>query len=303
MAAPRAADCRSKRDLSGIFRRYQWPKGSATCDALWQGGGMDEALALLRLQIDWGADEAIEDAPPDRTRVAGGARAVRPPAAVPLAAAPVGVAGRAEQAAAACVDLLSLRDALAGFDGLELRHTAGQFVFGDGPETARLMIAVEAPSAEDDEAGTPLAGGRGRLLEAMLRSIGLRRDEVRVACLLPWRPPGGRPPSPVEIGACAPFLRAHLRLLPSVAAVAMMGGTVAKTLGGAEGRGWRGRWFEVDAGEGAAGERGAGERGRLPGLAMSPLEVIAAEGKARAAAWTDLLSLRRRLEGVVFTPP
>ena len=30
-----------------------------------------DALALLRLQIEWGADEALEDAPVDRLRAPG----------------------------------------------------------------------------------------------------------------------------------------------------------------------------------------------------------------------------------------
>ena len=252
---------------------------------------MDEALALLRLQLEWGADEAIEDGLPDRSPRRAAARAPVLPAAAPVAPVAGGMAGRAEATAASCADLESLRAALAGFEGMSLRDTAGQMVFGDGPASARVMFVVEAPSADDDEHGRPLSGARGALFEAMLRSIGLAREEVRVGCLIPWRPPGGRPPSPLEVGACAPFLRAHLRLLPSLELLVTMGGTVARTLGGAEGRGWRGRFFEVPV---------AG-RAALPGLAMAGLDTIAADGKAKAAAWADLLSLRRRLDGGLVT--
>ena len=251
---------------------------------------MTEALELLRLQVEWGADEALDHVPPDRLQRKPSPRA---PVTAPvlMAASGGGVASRAEVVAGSCGDLAGLRDALLAFEGIELKQTAGQLVLGDGPEDARLVFVIEAPSAEDDAEGRPLSGARGEFFQAMLRSIGLAREEVRVACLLPWRPPGGRPPSTVELGACAPFLRAQLRLMRSLRFAVLMGATPARVLGGAEGRGWRGRWFEV-AVEG---------RMPLPGLAMAAIDEIAGEAKAKAAAWADLLALKRRLDGAPIT--
>ena len=83
-----------------------------------------DALAALRLQIEWGADEALEDAPVDRLRAA-----PPPPAPLPqgegerhVVAAPPAVARataveRALQCAGAAGTLDELRAAIAAFDG------------------------------------------------------------------------------------------------------------------------------------------------------------------------------------------
>ena len=53
----------------------------------------------------------------------------------------------------------------------------------------------------------------GQLLDRMLASIGLDRSHVLITNLIPWRPPGGRPPTEAEIAMCLPFLHRHLALL------------------------------------------------------------------------------------------
>ena len=104
-----------------------------------------DALALLSLQIEWGADEALDDAPVDRLRAVAperpaaspsigltpatqaSATLARPmaPATSPTPAAPAGTAAeRALAAAGAALDLDALRAAIAAFDGCVLRDTA-----------------------------------------------------------------------------------------------------------------------------------------------------------------------------------
>ncbi len=244
---------------------------------------MDDALLLLRLQLEWGADEALEPLPLDRLTAPRRSEREAPSVAAP----PLGIAARAAAIAAAPVDLDGLRAALAGFDLCPLRDTAGHLVFADGPEHASLMVVVEAPGSDDDATGVPLSGRLGRLFDAMLASIGLSRDLVRIGCLVPWRPPGGRPPTAVEIAACRPFLLAHIGLLPAVTHLVLLGSTVARAVAGAEGnlRALRGRWLEMRSGERVS-----------TGLVMAPLDLIAADGKQKAAAWTDLIRLKRALD-------
>ena len=193
---------------------------------------MDNDYALLRLQVEWGADEAIGLDPIDRLRPVE-TRPVesRPVArAVPAAAAPQGTAGeRALGLAGRAATLEDLRGALVGFDGCALRDTASNLVFAEGDPTSATLIIGEPPGREEDRGGHPFAGPEGQLLDQMLASLGMTRAELILTPLLPWRPPGGRPPSPAEIAICLPFLH-RLIVLLNPERVVVFGGTAARVL-------------------------------------------------------------------------
>jgi DNA polymerase len=178
---------------------------------------MDD-LGLLLLQIEWGADEALEDQPLDRMRPPPPRPAdsrPRPPAAPARPAALVGTpAERALREAAKADTLESLKAAIVGFEGCPLRDMATQAVFAAGDPSADVMLIGGAPGAEDDRSGVPFSGTEGALLTMALTSAGLSRDRMMLTPLIPWRPPGERPPSPAEIQLYRPFL---LRLIALVA--------------------------------------------------------------------------------------
>ena len=174
---------------------------------------MDDALALLRLQAEWGADEAIDPDPIDRLRPL---QPETPPTRLAAPAATTAVvtpADRAMELAGRAATLDELRAALAGFDGCALRDTAGTLVFAEGDPASTTLLIGEPPGRDEDRGGHPFAGAEGQLLDQMLGSIGLVRSAVMLTPLLPWRPPGGRPPSPAEIAMCLPFLHRLIVLL------------------------------------------------------------------------------------------
>jgi uracil-DNA glycosylase family 4 len=75
------------------------------------------------------------------------------------------------------------------------------------------MIVGEAPGGEEDAQGLPFVGRAGKLLDKMLATIGLSRQEnVFITNLIYWRPPGNRDPSPAEMQICAPFLARQIEL-------------------------------------------------------------------------------------------
>jgi uracil-DNA glycosylase len=89
-----------------------------------------------------------------------------------------------------------------------------QGVFGVGNPRADWMVIGEAPGAEEDRRGEPFVGRAGRLLDAMLRAIGLSRAEnVYIANVLKSRPPNNRDPRPEEVAACLPYLRRQIALV------------------------------------------------------------------------------------------
>jgi len=188
---------------------------------------LDDALALLRLQMEWGADEALGPEPLDRFRPPGSLgfagmlapAKIQPGVADSAITAPIGSQARptsAERAvvlAAQAVTLGALREALAAFDLCALRDTASNLVFAEGDPGSSTLIIGEPPGREEDRSGHPFAGTEGVLLDQMLASIGLERGRLMLTPLLPWRPPGGRPPSANEVAMCLPFLHRLIVLL------------------------------------------------------------------------------------------
>ncbi|HEX6992605.1 MAG TPA: uracil-DNA glycosylase [Gammaproteobacteria bacterium] len=96
-----------------------------------------------------------------------------------------------------------------------------QTVFGVGRRDAELLVIGEAPGEEEDRQGEPFVGPAGRLLNAMLRAIGLSRQQVYIANILKCRPPGNRDPRPEEADACASFLDRQIEMISPRAMLAV----------------------------------------------------------------------------------
>jgi len=117
-------------------------------------------------------------------------------------------------AAIARMDWTALKAAVAACTACGLRKTCKQTVFGVGDEQADWLLAGEAPGAEEDARGEPFVGQAGKLLDAMLAGIGLKRGEdVYIANVLKCRPPGNRNPEAPEVAQCAPFLARQVELI------------------------------------------------------------------------------------------
>ncbi|MCB8883344.1 uracil-DNA glycosylase [Acidisoma cellulosilytica] len=273
------------------------------------------ALALLALQVEWGADEGLSAEPVDRFALSAQppalppaplpltapTRAERPaaparetPAAAPATAAlPVGrglprpAAAQAAALAAACQTRDELRAAIAGFEGCALRDTATNLVFSDGNPEARVMLVGEAPGAEEDRAGLPFVGASGQLLDRMLGSIGLDRTQVLITNILPWRPPGNRTPSEGEIATCLPFVQRHIALVaPDF--LLLLGATAVRALTGhTQGiRRIRGRWQSLTV---PRMDR------PIPTLPTYHPAYLLRTSLAKREAWSDLLQLQQKL--------
>jgi DNA polymerase len=111
------------------------------------------------------------------------------------------------------LDWLPLRQKVAACTLCGLHKGRTQTVFGVGSETARCMIIGEAPGAEEDRQGEPFVGRAGKLLDEMLRAIGLDRSEVYIANILKCRPPNNRDPSTEEANHCRAYLERQIDLL------------------------------------------------------------------------------------------
>ncbi|MCX6809271.1 MAG: uracil-DNA glycosylase [Candidatus Berkelbacteria bacterium] len=84
---------------------------------------------------------------------------------------------------------------------------------GDGSVNSQIMFIGEGPGEKEDELGLPFVGAAGKLLDAMLESIDLKREDVYIANVVKHRPPGNRDPKPEEVEACWPYLLEQIKII------------------------------------------------------------------------------------------
>ncbi|XP_022778685.1 uncharacterized protein LOC111320266, partial [Stylophora pistillata] len=126
--------------------------------------------------------------------------------------------------------LEELRQAILNFEGCALKKTATNTVFSDGVPDATIMLIGEAPGADEDRLGKPFVGMSGQLLDKMFKTIEYSREKnIYITNMLPWRPPGNRPPTTEEIALCLPFVEKHIALIQPQCLI-FVGGTSAKAL-------------------------------------------------------------------------
>ncbi len=215
-----------------------------------------ETYGLLKFYLEAGVDETIGLAPVNRFEQASISAPPPKPVVLPRKAVKTeqfasladGVA-EAEKAAGNAGSLEELRAAIENFDGCPLKQMATNTVFASGNAGSKLMIMDRQPSVDEDRNGQPFSGEVGELLTKMLAAIRLSREDVYLASVLPWRPPGGRKATQEELALCLPFVRRHIELLgPKVilacgeAASILLGQTTSINR-------LRGKWVEVAIGE------------------------------------------------------
>lgn len=114
----------------------------------------------------------------------------------------------------ASLDWEPLRDDVAACVACGLSASRTQTVFGAGVRRPDWLIVGEAPGADEDAQGEPFVGPAGKLLDAMLESVGLSRARnAYIVNVLKCRPPGNRDPSVAEAASCRPYLERQIELL------------------------------------------------------------------------------------------
>jgi DNA polymerase len=188
--------------------------------------------------------------------------------------------------------LPALRKAAADCRGCRLWTIGTQTVFGEGPETARVLILGEQPGDSEDREGRPFVGPAGRLLDSALEAAAIDRDDVYVTNAVKhfsWEKREGtkrrihKKPSDREIRACYPWLDAELALLrPEV--IVCLGATAAQAL--------LGKAFRVTQQRGRAI---ATDRGATVFATVHPSAVLRAPPEARDAAERDFFADLRKV--------
>ncbi len=197
--------------------------------------------------------------------------------------------------------LPELKAALESFQGCGLKHTAMNTVFAGGNVNADIMLIGEAPGADEDRQGLPFVGTSGQLLDNMLYAVGKnRKDDFYIANVIPWRPPGNRPPTSEETRLCLPFIQRHIELKnPKV--LIFVGATAAKTLlGTKEGMSkLRGKWFDYVVNEEDRSAEVLLDTKEKPTaipatVIFHPSYLLRSPGQKKHA-WADLLKIKKAL--------
>jgi len=77
---------------------------------------------------------------------------------------------------------------------------------GEGSAQAKIIFVGEAPGLNEAKTGRPFCGQAGKILDELLESAGIKREEVYITNIVKDRPPENRNPKPEEIAACSSYL-------------------------------------------------------------------------------------------------
>ena len=262
--------------------------------------GMLSPAQLLQFYLDCGVDECMGDETRNLIGVtetlaapvavaAQTARSLLPtsPAAPAISTGTIEALSEARERARAATTLDELRATLDEFKGIALKRTATQMVFADGNPAAKIMLVGEAPGADEDKLGRPFVGISGQLLDRMLASIGLSRDNnTYITNVINWRPPGNRAPSDAEIALSLPFVERHIELV-NPAILVFVGGVATKALmNTAQGiTRLRGRWVDYQTAQMSS---------PVPAMPLFHPAYLLRSPAQKAFAWADLLAIRDR---------
>jgi uracil-DNA glycosylase len=259
--------------------------------------------ALLEWYVENGVDLALDETPHNRYAECQEAEAVRdalhsPPSAATTLASPAGAPRiapaiampddaikLASKVAHSAKDLQQLAENLAQFAQAPFYGMAEHFLFHAGAERAKLMILDAAPGVQEETTGAAFCGQQAQLLRNMLRAIGKNFDSARLSYVSPWRPPGNRPMTPIEIAIFAPFVRRQIELAQPEIILLFGEAPVRATLDVNESLSkLRGKWQTVTCGA---------HQGRA--LVFSSLEAMLKSPALKPAAWRDLRSVAEAL--------
>lgn len=86
-------------------------------------------------------------------------------------------------------------------------------VIGEGSHYAKIMFVGEAPGKNEAATGRPFCGVSGKLLDELLASAGIPRQDVYITNIVKDRPPFNRDPLPEEIRVYGPFLDRQIDII------------------------------------------------------------------------------------------
>ena len=121
-----------------------------------------------------------------------------------------------------------------------LWKTANNSVPGEGRLSSKIMFIGEAPGSQEDLTGKPFVGRAGKLLNQLLESQKIKRENVFITSIIKHRPPKNRQPKKKELAVCKIWWQKQIEiinpelivLLGRVATIAVLGESTWRNRGG-----------------------------------------------------------------------
>jgi DNA polymerase len=108
-------------------------------------------------------------------------------------------------------------------------HLSTNFVPGEGPLNAKIMVVGQAPGRNEDQQRKPFVGRSGLVLNEMLKVAKLKRDRLYITSVVQYYPPKNRTPSREEVGVCKEFLMKQIDVIKPMNIV-MLGDVACNSL-------------------------------------------------------------------------
>ena len=96
---------------------------------------------------------------------------------------------------------------------LPLKSGATNLVFGIGNPEAEILLCGEGPGYWEDMKAEPFVGNAGILLNRLLASVGIKREDTFITNVVMHRPPQNRDPEEVEIAAYKPYVDGIIEII------------------------------------------------------------------------------------------
>ncbi|MFD2431933.1 uracil-DNA glycosylase family protein [Sphingobium scionense] len=158
------------------------------------------------------------------------------------------------------------------------RKWPGAPILPTGPTEASLMVITDMPDMADAGAGHLFADRAGALFDAMMRAIGLRRDDICLASLFTVRPAGGMVEAS-DLAHVADRIRLHVHLA-APRRLLLLGDRTARAL------------LPTDGADRSAGLRPFNhDGGTVPAIATFHPRLLLSQPAAKAECWRVLQSL------------
>ena len=111
------------------------------------------------------------------------------------------------------IEIKKLEKNFKNLEGCNLSKTAINFIAFQGSYDSKILILDGMPNSDEDKSGQSFVGEKGSLFRKMLNAIGLQIEDIFIATCVPWRPPGNRYPTHIEIELCRPYIYDLIKIL------------------------------------------------------------------------------------------
>ncbi len=110
-------------------------------------------------------------------------------------------------------ELKKIKEEIINCRKCPLYKTRNYPVVGHGNHQTKIMFVGEAPGVQEDKTGRPFCGAAGKILDELLESVGIKRENIYITNILKDRPPKNRDPQKEEIEACVSYLEKQIEII------------------------------------------------------------------------------------------